>query len=103
MALMSIPWNQASWLALGKKEEDTLGDECAYSFDDLFRAATGRDMSVQERISLEAASREERNRQVREWVAETSAEFRCEERRGTDGLVYTAFWAAEERLGDSPR
>jgi len=70
-----------------------LGSECAYSFEDLFQNAKGRVMSDEERNSLEAAPQEDRNRRVREWVAETGGEFVCEDRRGSDGRIYTAFWS----------
>jgi hypothetical protein len=86
---------------VGRTEEvNELDNECAYSFDDLFRAAKGRLMSEEERNSLEAAPQDDRNRRVREWAAETGGEFVCEDRSGTDGRIYTAFWVVDERVAD---
>ena len=70
-----------------------MGAECGYNFDDLFRAATGREMTSSERTSLDAASQDRRNQFVKRWVAETRGAFCCEDRRGSDGHTYTAFWA----------
>lgn len=69
-----------------------MDSECAYGFEDLFRAAKQREMTDPERVALAAASQDERNRLVKKWVFETRGEFCCEDRRGTDGHIYTAFW-----------
>lgn len=65
---------------------------CRYSFDDLFVAAFGEAMSDARRRELYALSQDRRNVTVREWVGRTAGRFACEDRRGTDGVIYTAFW-----------
>lgn len=80
-----------------------MGSECAFGFEDLFRAAKRRDMSDAERKTLEAASQDERNRLVREWVVESGGEFCCEDRSGSDGLIYTSFWAKTAQGRDGGR
>ncbi len=68
---------------------------CCFSFDDLFLAAHHRPMTDAERQALRDRDQPARNRLVRQWVAETAGDFACEDRRGTDGVLYTAFWQIE--------
>jgi len=68
---------------------------CCFSFDDLHKAAFGRLMAVEEADSLRRQTQDEKNATVREWTARTNGAFRCEDRLGTDGVTYTAFWRAE--------
>ena len=68
---------------------------CCYSFDDLFLAAMARPMTDGERADLRAADQPRKNRLARQWVTLTGGSFECEDRTGTDGVLYTAFWARE--------
>lgn len=70
-----------------------MGEECNYSFDDLFIAATGREMTQEEKDRLRAMTQEQRNAWVQGYVRETNGAFTHEARRGTDGQTYLAFWA----------
>jgi hypothetical protein len=72
-------------------------DECL-GFDDLFRAANGRAMTAAERASLDALPQREKNEWVKRQVAATSGALWCEDRLGTDGVVYTAFGVARGKL-----
>jgi hypothetical protein len=64
--------------------------ECNFSFNDLFSAYAGRNMSAEEKQRFNALPQEEKNIKVRQWAAQ--AGFKTEDRRGQDGLIYTAFW-----------
>jgi len=66
------------------------GPECAFSFEDLFRAAYGRGWSENEKAQVYGMTQADRN----EWVSQTAAktDFKTEDRVGTDGVVYRAFW-----------
>jgi hypothetical protein len=68
---------------------------CCYSFDDLFLAAMARPMSAAEREDLRHADQPRKNRLARQWVSQTGGAFECEDRTGTDGILYTAFWVRE--------
>lgn len=68
---------------------------CCYSFDDLHRAAVGRPMNDEERTRLYGLPQAARNEWVRRRVEQSRGAFACEERRGTDGVTYTAFWACD--------
>lgn len=68
-----------------------MGRECAFGFGDLFRAAHGRAWSDAERADFEALGHDERNAAVRRWAASTSV-IRTEDRLGSDGRLYVAFW-----------
>lgn len=68
---------------------------CCFSFDDLFEAVHRRVMSEMERRELYALPQDQRNRWVRDMVARTGGGFACEDRRGSDGVIYTAFWQVE--------
>jgi hypothetical protein len=72
---------------------DMIGKSCCYSFDDLFRAAHQRDMSEAERSAFAALDQPGKNLAVKQMVTKTGGRFTCEDRTGTDGLTYTAFWA----------
>lgn len=65
--------------------------ECDISFADLFRRANGREWTAAEERELLAMDQDARNAWVRE-LAETAGDVATEDRRGTDGRVYTAFW-----------
>lgn len=68
-------------------------NSCMYSFDDLHEQATGRVMTSRERASLYALPQNDRNQWVRQMVQRTDGRYACEDRRGSDGVIYTAFWA----------
>lgn len=63
---------------------------CAYSFDDLHQAVFGRVMTEPEKSALYALPQSERNTQVGEWARQVG--WATENRRGSDGVVYAAFW-----------
>lgn len=66
-----------------------MGDECSFGFADLYKAAFGHnppDSVIMELLSLD---QETKNAKVRQWAA--LAGWGTDERRGTDGLMYTAF------------
>jgi len=66
-----------------------MGNECDYSFRDLFYAAHGRALSDEEYADLMNISQHQRNARIAVWAHHAGWEF--ESRRGTDGVVYTAF------------
>jgi len=68
---------------------------CCFSFDDLFEAVHGRGMTDGERRALFAMTQPSRNDWVKQMALRTGERFMCEDRRGSDGVVYTAFWAIE--------
>ena len=72
-----------------------VGPECAFSFEDLFRAAWERGWTAKERDAVYAMSQADRN----DWVSSTAAltaDFKTAARRGTDGVTYLAFWREPE-------
>jgi hypothetical protein len=71
-----------------------MANEPCLGFGDLFQAAHGRDMTPQERAELGRLRQPERNEWVRREVALTGNAIVCEDRLGTDGVTYTAFWRA---------
>jgi hypothetical protein len=68
---------------------------CRFSFDDLFQARFGREMSQDEKDELYALSQKKRNKRVGEWAKE--AGWYTEDRKGSDGVIYTAFWNGGEK------
>lgn len=70
---------------------NVLGPECCFSFADLFNAAEGRTWTPDEESIFRALSQSEKN----EWVSRLAAkasQFRTEDKVGTDGVTYRAFW-----------
>jgi hypothetical protein len=65
--------------------------ECQYSFDDLFRLANGRQWTAEEKQAFLEMDQPTRNREVKR-LAHKAACIRTEDRLGSDGLIYTAFW-----------
>ncbi|MBT8485956.1 MAG: hypothetical protein HKO59_07480 [Phycisphaerales bacterium] len=61
-------------------------------YDELSWMADGREWSRAERKALAEMDQEERNAWVRERAARAGAIVGTEDRTGTDGVVYTAFW-----------
>lgn len=64
--------------------------ECAFSFEDLFRAVWGRGWTEDERDEVYGMTQTDRN----EWVSQTArkTDFKTADRVGTDGAIYRAFW-----------
>jgi len=78
-----------------------MGSESCPGFAELFRAAHRRDMEEAEQAALEALDQSGRNDWVRAQVAATRRAMWCEDRRGTDGVVYTAFGRSMQRESDT--
>lgn len=68
---------------------------CCFSFDDLYFAAHARPMTDAERDALRQSDQSRRNQIARQWTAMTGGTFTCQDRHGTDGVLYTAFWRHE--------
>lgn len=68
-----------------------MGRECQYSFDELFRLAKGREWTAEEKCAFMALDQDTRNREVRR-LADQAGCVSTEDRPGTDGKTYTAFW-----------
>jgi hypothetical protein len=64
---------------------------CCMSFRDLFVLAKSRPWSAEEEQHFRALSQPERNAIVKELAAQ-AGRVQVEDRRGSDGVVYTAFW-----------
>lgn len=60
-------------------------------FADLFRMAHGRAWTEQEERSFRGMSQPDRNDAVKGW-AKRAGGIVTEDRVGTDGVTYTAFW-----------
>lgn len=68
-----------------------MGRECAIGFADLFRLAKNRGWTADEERAFQSLTQPERNAAVLELAREAGG-IRTEDRLGTDGQVYTAFW-----------
>lgn len=66
-----------------------MGDECQYSFWDLFEAANKRKPTKKEKKEFYLLQQDERNELVKKWAE--SANWGIDERIGTDGKTYAAF------------
>ena len=71
-----------------------MGIECRYSFDDLFRFANDREWTVEEKSAFMALGQADRNMEVKR-LAKHAGCIATEDRIGTDGVTYTAFWVRE--------
>jgi hypothetical protein len=69
-----------------------MGRECDYSFADLFRMVHDRSWTADEQRAFEALTQPQRNQWVREMAAKSGGSIVIEDRRGSDGEIYTAFW-----------
>jgi len=67
---------------------------CTIGFADLFRLAKKRGWTAEEERAFQAMTQPQRNSEVKELAREAGG-IRTEDRIGTDGLVYTAFWLEE--------
>ena len=68
-----------------------VGPECCFSFADLFIAAEGRGWTVEEESMFLNLTQEDRNKWVSKFL-EKAPEFVSQDKVGTDGVVYRAFW-----------
>jgi hypothetical protein len=68
-----------------------MGRECELSFSDLFRMARDRPWTSAEEARFKALDQPARNADVRELAREAGGTH-TEDRVGTDGTIYTAFW-----------
>ena len=75
-----------------------MGRECAIGFADLFRLAKRRDWTAEEERAFQAMTQPERNAAVKALAREAGG-MHTEDRIGTDGQVYTAFWLEETPEG----
>ncbi|HKJ17006.1 MAG TPA: hypothetical protein VJ984_06650 [Xanthomonadales bacterium] len=73
-----------------------MGRECQYSFDDLFRLANERDWTAAEKNDFMLLDQDARNQEVKR-LAGMAGGVRTEDRLGTDGLTYTAFWVEKTK------
>ena len=71
-----------------------MGRECSIGFADLFRLARKRDWTAEEELAFQVLTQPERNAAVLDLAREAGG-IRTEDRIGTDGQVYTAFWLEE--------
>ena len=74
-----------------------MGRDCSLGFADLFRLAKKRDWTPAEERAFQEMDQEARNAAVVALAREAGG-IRTEDRVGTDGVIYTAFW-----LEDGPR
>lgn len=74
-----------------KVEECAVATDCCMSFRDLFKLAKGREWTEAETKHFKSIDQPERNRLVKVLAAEAGC-VQTEDRTGTDGQVYTAFW-----------
>lgn len=68
-----------------------MGLECNTSFADLFRLARRRGWTADEERHFQQLNQPQRNTVVKEMAAEAGC-IDTEDRIGSDGLIYTAFW-----------
>ncbi len=69
--------------------------ECQYSYADLFEAVHGRAWTDAERGAFEALTQPQRNAWVKELASASGGAAGTEDRVGTDGQTYTAFWLVD--------
>ena len=68
-----------------------MGRECQYSFSHLFALAHQREWTESERQHFFALDQDSRNLEVKR-LAQKAGNVCTEDRLGSDGLTYTAFW-----------
>ena len=71
------------------------GLECHYSFWDLSEAALGIKVSKDDKKNFLELSQNKKNEQIKHWA--DTAGWVCEDRRGSDGKIYTAFAPKKEK------
>jgi hypothetical protein len=75
-----------------------MGRECSIGFADLFRLAKKRGWTADEEREFQALTQPERNAAVIELAREAGG-IQTEDRIGSDGQVYTAFWLEQDPQG----
>ena len=73
-----------------------MGSDCSLGIADLFRLAKKREWTPAEERAFQAMNQEARNAAVAALAREAGG-IRTEDRVGTDGVTYTAFWLEDER------
>ena len=68
-----------------------MGRDCSLGFADLFRLAKKREWTAAEERDFQGMDQEARNAAVVALAREAGG-IRTENRIGTDGVTYTAFW-----------
>jgi hypothetical protein len=76
---------------LASGDKSVANDRCSMGFAELFQLARGRAWTEEEVREFQALDQPGRNRMVKQLAAEAGC-VRTEDRIGTDGVVYTAFW-----------
>lgn len=76
-------------VCLTMKNPSNTPDYCNYSFDDLYSAAYGKKITLQEKKELQKLPQEKINSCVVEWAQK--AGWKTKEKRGTDGNIYLSF------------
>lgn len=71
------------------KNHSKIGIECAYSFEDLYRAAFGKSLKPQEKFELQNLSQEKINTLVSLWAQK--AQWKTHKKKGSDKKVYLSF------------
>lgn len=66
-----------------------MGIECAYSFDDLYKAAFGKNLTKKEKLEFQKLSQKEINSLVLNWAQKTN--WITLEKKGVDGKIYISF------------
>lgn len=81
-----------------------MNGNCCLGFRDLFRLAKGRDWTAEEASYFKSVDQPTRNRLVRQLAGEAGC-IATEDRLGTDGQIYTAFWLDQSTCArrDEPR
>ena len=69
-----------------------MGNDCEMGFADLFRLARKRIWTPEEKDAFQALDQDARNAAVKQLAREAGCCVRTEDRLGTDGMIYTAFW-----------
>lgn len=67
-----------------------MGIECNFSFDDLYKAAFGKDISKKAKQEFANLSQDKINNLVLKWSKK--ANWKTEEKKGIDGKIYLAFF-----------
>lgn len=62
---------------------------CNYSFEDLYKAAFGKEITLQEKKELKKLPQEKINITVKEWAKK--ANWKTSEIKGSDGNIYLSF------------
>lgn len=75
-----------------------MSGDCCLSFRDLFLLAKKRPWTADEERYFQTIDQPTRNKLVKELALEARC-IKTEDRRGTDGQIYTAFWMDKAQCG----